>query len=160
MSEQRYYPGGFASEPSPDSSSEHVGDLPRSLDVPTPCRECKAMLSNLTSMQERCGKLLEETRAQRAKIHNFDEIAESFERNMSALKAELGAALVERDEAIVQRDAFGQKAHQLQERVLEMERAEGGILLPGWTCSACKAFNGSAKVTLTHCRCCGVARAV
>lgn len=64
------------------------------------------------------------------------------------------------DEAVAQRDAAGQKALQLQERVRALEAAEGGILLPGWACAACKAFNGSSKVTLTHCRCCGVARAV
>lgn len=30
--------------------------------------------------------------------------------------------------------------------------------LPGWRCSACHAFNGSAKYTLTECRCCGTPR--
>jgi len=81
------------------------------------------------------------------------------ERVLDERRVELGVILVERDEAVAQRDAAGQKALQLQERVRALEAAEGGILLPGWACAACKAFNGSAKVTLTHCRCCGVARA-
>lgn len=32
------------------------------------------------------------------------------------------------------------------------------IVLPGWNCPSCQAFNGSAREELTHCRCCGVAR--
>jgi hypothetical protein len=33
--------------------------------------------------------------------------------------------------------------------------ARRGIVLPGWDCKICGAFNGSAKETLTECRCCG-----
>lgn len=36
--------------------------------------------------------------------------------------------------------------------------ARAGILLPGWRCAACYAFNGSARERLAACRCCGVAR--
>jgi hypothetical protein len=31
----------------------------------------------------------------------------------------------------------------------------GGINLPGWFCERCHEFNGSGKVVLTECRCCG-----
>jgi hypothetical protein len=33
-----------------------------------------------------------------------------------------------------------------------------GICLPGWLCHACHAFNGSAKETLSKCRCCDTPR--
>lgn len=37
----------------------------------------------------------------------------------------------------------------------ERERKrEEGLVLPGWTCHACRAFNGSARENLTHCRAC------
>lgn len=32
------------------------------------------------------------------------------------------------------------------------------VELPGWTCLACCAFNGEARMLLTECRCCGVAK--
>jgi hypothetical protein len=35
---------------------------------------------------------------------------------------------------------------------------ESGVLLPGWECQSCRAFNGSAKELLANCRCCGRAR--
>lgn len=33
-----------------------------------------------------------------------------------------------------------------------------GVLLPGWDCPECRAFNGDAKERLTRCRCCDAAR--
>jgi hypothetical protein len=33
-----------------------------------------------------------------------------------------------------------------------------GILLPGWDCAQCRAFNGTAKEDLQTCRCCGAPR--
>lgn len=39
-------------------------------------------------------------------------------------------------------------------------KAPSGLLLPGWTCKKpdCRAFNGSAKEVLTHCRACDTPR--
>lgn len=39
-----------------------------------------------------------------------------------------------------------------------LKRAEAGLLLPGWDCPSCRAFNGSAKELLTRCRCCDAAK--
>jgi hypothetical protein len=33
-------------------------------------------------------------------------------------------------------------------------RTPSGLLLPGWFCPSCRAFNGAAKEHLTYCRCC------
>ena len=38
------------------------------------------------------------------------------------------------------------------------ERPASGITLPGWTCGACKIFNGSGKKLLAWCRNCGAPR--
>ncbi|HEY5241918.1 MAG TPA: hypothetical protein VIJ22_10650, partial [Polyangiaceae bacterium] len=79
-------------------------------------------------------------------------------------KTKLGAALVERDEAVAARDAFGQKAHQLQEQVDAMTATVTGLLLEGWWCPCAKTdkspgiFNSDAKERLTACRACGAAR--
>lgn len=35
---------------------------------------------------------------------------------------------------------------------------EDGLTLPGWTCGACKGFNGEAKEALNVCRGCGAAK--
>lgn len=35
-------------------------------------------------------------------------------------------------------------------------RAPSGLVLPGWTCASCSAFNGGAKEELGECRCCGM----
>ncbi len=37
-------------------------------------------------------------------------------------------------------------------------KATSGILLPGFTCTACQAFTGVAREDLKECRCCGAAR--
>ena len=37
-------------------------------------------------------------------------------------------------------------------------RSPSGLLLPGWTCAGCRAFNGAAKELLTECRNCGAPR--
>ena len=37
-------------------------------------------------------------------------------------------------------------------------RSPTGIVLPGWRCSACHAFNGDTKQVLTACRCCETPR--
>jgi hypothetical protein len=37
-------------------------------------------------------------------------------------------------------------------------RAPGGVVLPGWTCSACGGMNGSAKELLKECRGCDAPR--
>lgn len=37
-------------------------------------------------------------------------------------------------------------------------RLRRGIVLPGWHCPSCKAFNGEAKEVLIHCRACGIAK--
>ena len=37
----------------------------------------------------------------------------------------------------------------------ERARRRSGILLPGWRCRACQAFNGAEKELLAACRCCG-----
>ena len=123
-------------------------------------RDRAALIANLTHAQDRGRELLEETREQRSRIHNFDEIGESFERNLGALQVQL-------DEVTAQRDAFGQKAHQLQEKVQALQFAResaDGLLLDGWWC-ACAAteksrgiFNSDAKERLTHCRACGAPR--
>jgi hypothetical protein len=42
--------------------------------------------------------------------------------------------------------------------VRECRRRLHEALLPGWMCSACKAFNGDVKEKLSACRCCGLAR--
>lgn len=39
-------------------------------------------------------------------------------------------------------------------------RSPTGLLLPGWTCSACRAFNGAAKELLAECRGCGAPRKI
>jgi hypothetical protein len=96
--------------------------------------EYKEMSANLANVQARCAELLEEGRAQ---------------------QRELGRLRVELDESVAMRDALGQKALQLQERVRDMEAAQGCLLLPGWACGACGTFNGSAKEVLRNCRACG-----
>lgn len=35
-----------------------------------------------------------------------------------------------------------------------------GLLLPGWSCAYCRAFNGSAKEARVQCRACGLARSL
>jgi hypothetical protein len=40
----------------------------------------------------------------------------------------------------------------------ELGMSDDGILLPGWDCPSCRAFNGSAKEKLQTCRCCGASR--
>jgi hypothetical protein len=45
---------------------------------------------------------------------------------------------------------------ELVTRIRELEDA--GILLPGWQCTQCQAFNGTAKECLLVCRCCGAPR--
>lgn len=135
-------------------------------------RDNAALLANLTHVQNRGRDLLEETRELSARVRNRDEIA--------------GLLEVERDEAIAQRDAFGQKAHRLQEEVWtqrekirnfdeisescdrvesalreevrDLRVAAGGILLPGWTCPKCSGFNSDAKERLTTCRACETPR--
>jgi hypothetical protein len=68
--------------------------------------------ARITSLEMERDDLAAKNREQREKIHRFDEITESFGRTQSSLQVQL-------DEAIAQRDAFGQKAHQLQEKLSE-----------------------------------------
>jgi hypothetical protein len=70
--------------------------------------------------------------------------------------ATCGQPLVHGD--VVRTDGQGQIAHLAcpAARVRDMEAAAGGLLLPGWTCPGCQAFNGSAKEQLRVCRCCGI----
>jgi len=49
------------------------------------------------------------------------EVAAEVRRTLGAERAAHGATMVERDEAVAQRDAAGQKAQQLQDRVRELE---------------------------------------
>jgi|GEM_PF-3051405 len=37
-------------------------------------------------------------------------------------------------------------------------RSPTGVVLPGWTCQSCQAFNGCAKELLIECRGCGSPR--
>jgi hypothetical protein len=39
-------------------------------------------------------------------------------------------------------------------KMLTLPPRTTGLLLPGWFCQSCRAFNGAAKETLTHCRAC------
>lgn len=39
-----------------------------------------------------------------------------------------------------------------------VRHGEEGIMLPGWTCLGCGAFNGDAKERLASCRCCELPR--
>lgn len=48
-----------------------------------------------------------------------------------------------------------------QFRIVELEKrppAPEGILLPGWDCPSCRAFNGTLKEDLKRCRCCDAPR--
>jgi len=71
-----------------------------------------------------------DTETVRARVHaasanlwakKLDEERAAHERTKIELSQQVGAALVERDELLAQRDAFGQKALQLQDRVRELE---------------------------------------
>jgi hypothetical protein len=46
----------------------------------------------------------------------------------------------------------------VESAVRECRRRLREPVLPGWTCSACKAFNGEMKEKRSACRCCGLAR--
>lgn len=39
-------------------------------------------------------------------------------------------------------------------------RSPSGLVLPGWTCKSCRAFNGEAMELKIKCRSCGVSRSV
>lgn len=43
----------------------------------------------------------------------------------------------------------------LENRTLKQRIKEHGIMLKGWNCEACKAFNGEEKEKLGFCRSCG-----
>jgi hypothetical protein len=74
----------------------------------------------------------------------------------AALEAQLAAA----------RAAYAQSTEQLtvvQTRCTallnELRAYSGsGVCLPGWHCQHCRAFNGSAREVLSHCRACGEGR--
>ena len=110
--------------------------------------EYKALFANLTAVQARSTEQIEEIRRER-------DVSAQLARRSASLNAELGRVLLERDEVVAQRDAFGQKAAQLQE---QLRVAEAASLLPGWTCGACGAFTGTVKEAHTACRCCGTER--
>jgi len=105
-------------------------------------------LDNLTSVQTRGTALLEENRVQRL---------------------ELQALRVDLDETTAMKEAFGQKAFQMQAELTkllekltdlqeELRVLHQGPGLPGWTCSACGAFTGTMKEAHTVCRCCSAPR--
>lgn len=108
----------------------------------------------------------------RAEVERLQDQVEDLEGDLSRivsardltirdLRAALGEALVERDEAVAARDAFGQKAHQLQEQLTTLQH---GLTLEGWWCPCEKTamcqgvFNGALKERRSHCRCCGAPR--
>ena len=98
--------------------------------------EYRLMAENLASTQSRCSELLGEARAARAEA--------------SALRVEL-------DEATAMRDAFGQKAHQLQERETtlraELVRIEWTSELQGDNdcCPSCEASRSECAEHAVRC---------
>lgn len=75
---------------------------------------------------------------------------ERIEANWQNVVARLSAQLRDREEA----------NRILVERLLELQRsmltlaADRGLVLPGWFCPVCRAFNGEAMGPMLKCRAC------
>ncbi|HYX19583.1 MAG TPA: hypothetical protein VFA98_01915 [Thermoanaerobaculia bacterium] len=62
-----------------------------------------------------------------------------------------------------ERDAIYDNLRSVQDRCTELlgenRKLRAGIVLAGWSCASCKAFNGEEKAPRLECRCCGKVRA-